>query len=215
MPGPPAPPKVTRSTRSSAAMIEPPAGESSPQITLTSPCAAPRAHPREELARRGRMTRTPKAGSAPARPPPRIRRPRSMHSKDSLGNKDQVTSLAPPDSSAYARCRLRWFRKFRFPGLKRETGERPLGGCESGAAHATVSEPETAKNHCALGTGRCGLEDFTSTREPGDRPETRTRRLALGDVRPVTISAYRSPLSSPHALSESTSTHVACVGVDR
>ena len=103
----------------------------------------------------------------------------------------------------------------RFPGLKREAGARPLCGCKSGAAHATVSEPETAKNHCAIGTGRCGLRDFRSTRKPGDRPETRTRRLALGDVRPVTISAYRSLLSSPHALSEPISTHVACVGVDR
>ena len=102
-----------------------------------------------------------------------------------------------------------------FPGLKREAGARPLSGCKSGAAHATVSEPQTAQNHCATGTGRCRSEDFRSTRKSGDRPETRTRRLALGDVRPVTISAYRSLLSSPRALSEPISTHVACVGVDR
>ncbi len=190
MPGPPAPPRVTRSTRSSAALIEPSAGAASAQITLAAPRAGPRAHPREELTRRGRLTRTPKAGSAPERPPPRVGCPRSMHAKNPLGNREQVTSLAQPDSSAYAHRRLRWSRKFRFPGLKRETGEHPLGGCKSGAAHATVSEPETARNHCAHGTGRCGLEDFTSAREPGDRPETRTRRLALGDVRPVTISAY-------------------------
>ena len=129
------------------------------------------------------VSRTAAATSAPAITP---------GVSDHPARKGEIRSLACADASAYAACRLRWSRKLRFPGLKREAGAHPLSGCKSGAAHATVSEPETAKSHCAIGAGRRGFEDFTSTREPGDRPETRTRRLALGDVRPVTISAYRS-----------------------
>ena len=130
-----------------------------------------------------------------------------------------------PNGSIHSACIARFIgvgslpsqvvQEIKFPGLKREAGTHPLHGRKSGAAHATVSEPEAATSHCAHSTGRCGLEDFMSIRKPGDRPETRTRRLALGDVRPVTISAYRSPLSSPDACTETVSMHVVCTGVDR
>src|SRR5207302_9161174 len=49
--------------------------------------------------------------------------------------------------------------------------------------HETVSEPETATDHCAASTGRCGFKDNDPLASPETGRDTHGR-LALGDARP-------------------------------
>ena len=87
-------------------------------------------------------------------------------------------------------------------GVKREAGEHSSAECNAGAAHATVSETETATDHCASSTGRCGLKDDPlASPETGPRHAMGGSRWAMPDR--LRYNRYRASVSSfPVALDQ-------------
>lgn len=84
------------------------------------------------------------------------------------------------------------------PGVKREAGARSPEECNSGAAHATVSEPETAICHWAHPHGKArSTEAQGPARKPGDRPGDQLggSRWAMPDR--LRYLEHRNSLASP------------------